>query len=51
MHGLRFASMDVLAIMKTKALATREHYQHRKTMTDLTDIDACLMPMVQRGKT
>lgn len=48
-HGIRFAGLDALAILKTKALATRGDHQALKITTDIQDIEACLLHMAQSG--
>lgn len=48
-HGLRFAGLDALAILKTKALATRGDHQALKITMDIEDIEACVLHMAQSG--
>lgn len=48
-HGLRFAGLDALAVLKTKALATRGDHQALKITMDIQDIEACVLHMAQSG--
>lgn len=50
-HGLRFASLDALAVLKTKALATRGNHQALKIAIDLEDVEACVLYMAGSGMT